>query len=289
MKQALIAADAAVGPAGLHAAIGLFVALRFGLALLVLPIARPRLLAGLSGAAWSGGALLGFLLWSGFLLQMLGLEGVSPAVSAFLTSLYVLFTAVLQVVIQRRPVGVWLWVGAVLATLGAGFIDGPPQLSFGVPEWLTVLCAFVFALHILATDAVTKRVEPLAVTWTSFAWTALGGLLVVAWTLGRDSGPDVEQLLELVRDRAFLQPMVLSSVLATALALSLMNVYQRELAPMRAAILYAIEPIWASCIALALGLQHLGAWLFVGGAALLAGNLIAEWGAAYGRQRADQP
>ncbi len=285
MKQALLAAEEVVGARGVPAAIGLFVALRFGLALFVLPAARPALLRGLDGPAWSGGAVLGALLLAGFLLQMLGLEGVSPAVSAFLTSLYVLFTALLQVAVQRRPVGAGMWAGAVLATLGAGFIDGPPHLAFGVPEWLTVACAFVFALHILATDRVTRRADPLAVTWASFAFTAVGGAAVVAWAVARDGGPDTAQLVALASAPAFLVPMVLSAVLATALALSLMNVYQRELAPMRAAILYAIEPIWAAGIAAALGLQPLGAWLVVGGAALLAGNLVAEWGAAYGRQR----
>ena len=290
MKQALIAAEAHLGVAGSRAAIGLFIAQRFGLALLVLPLARPRLLTRISRSVWRGGALLGTLLLSGFLLQMLGLGGVSPAVSAFLTSLYVLFTALLQVALQRRPLGPFLWIGAVLATLGAGFIDGPPQLSFGLAEWLTVACAFVFALHILATDAVTKRVDPLAVTWVSFAWTAMGGVFVLIWALSRTAGPTAHQLRRLSFDPAFLLPVALSSVLATALALSLMNVYQRELAPMRAAILYALEPIWAAAIALVLGLQPLSTWLFAGGAALLGGNLIAEWGAAaYGRQRGNQP
>ena len=57
-----------------------------------------------------------------------------------------------------------------------------------------------------------------------------------------------------------------------------MNVFQRELDPVRAAILYAIEPVWAALIAIALGLGEADRWLWIGGLALLGGNLIAELG-----------
>ena len=41
-----------------------------------------------------------------------------------------------------------------MVTIGAAFISRPPQLSFDTPEWLTVLCAVLFAAHIVATDKV---------------------------------------------------------------------------------------------------------------------------------------
>jgi drug/metabolite transporter (DMT)-like permease len=168
----------------------------------------------------------------------------------------------------------------VLATFGAGFINGPPQLSFGLPEWLTVACAFVFALHILLTDAVTRRVSPLAVTEASFVVVAAGSSAVLACGLLLPGAPTLASVAALAFERDFLVPMLLASLLATVVALTLMNVFQRDLDPVRAAVLYAIEPVWAAVIAIALGLAHAGAWLWIGGIALLAGNLIAEVGAA---------
>ena len=69
----------------------------------------------------------------------------------------------------------------------------------------------------------------------------------------------------------------MTSLLATVVAISMMNVFQRDLDPVRAAILYAIEPIWASIFAIALGLAVADVWLWVGGSALFAGNLVAEF------------
>jgi drug/metabolite transporter (DMT)-like permease len=211
-------------------------------------------------------------------MQMFGLQGVSPPVSAFLTSLYVVFTALMTTVRTRRPVGGALLVGTLLATFGAGFIGGPPQLAFGPAEGLTVGCAFVFAVHILVTDAVTRRHDPLALTFVSILTVALGSAVLAGSGLVGEAAAPWSLAVELALDREFLVPMLCSSLLATVLALSLMNLFQREVDPVRAAILYAVEPVWASLIALVLGLARADAWLWIGGAALLTGNLAAELG-----------
>ena len=275
MKQANDAADRVLGPGGGAVGIGLFMSLRFGLAALLM-LASRRVRAGLTPAVWRGGAVIGGLLLAGFLLQMFGLRGVSAPVSAFLTSLYVVFTALLTAWFARRTPSRTLVAGALLATFGAGFIQGPPQLSFGPAEWLTVGCAFVFAVHILATQQVTLRVPPLPVTLTTFVWVTLGSLATLAVGVARSHGTLEGGLVELALAPDFAAPLLLASLLATVLALTLMNTYQRELDPVRAAILYAIEPVWASLAAIGLGQSGVDGWLLLGGAALVTGNLIAE-------------
>src|SRR5688572_7755203 len=137
MKQAVSASGRILGPAGSTAGVGLFMSARFGIAAALLAL-LPGARRGLDRGAWSAGVVLGALLLAGFLFQMVGLEGISPAVSAFLTSLYVIFTAALLWARTRKPVGAWLALGAALSTFGAGFIGGPPHISFGRAEWLTV-------------------------------------------------------------------------------------------------------------------------------------------------------
>lgn len=295
MKQARIAADRVLGAGHPFAGVGLFLFLRFAFAALVLFVCVPAA-RRLDRAAWSGGLVLGGLLWLGFVLQMFGLDGVSPAVSAFLTSLYVLFTAGLHARLERRGVGKALIVGALLATAGAALIGGPPSgeavarpASSGgfayLGELLTVGCAFVFAVHILATDRITRSTPALPVTVTSLVVVALGSLALLGVDALGARDTDVSTWWSLCRDGEFLLPLVLSSVLATALAISLMNVFQRALDPVRAAILYALEPIWAACAGLLYGTDEFTTWLLVGGSLLVGGNLIAELGSA-AQQRA---
>jgi len=278
MKQALDAVQLGLGAAHASAGIALFMVLRFGIAAACIAAFVPASRRGLSREVWIGGFWIGLVLFGGFVLQMMGLEEVSPAVSAFLTSLYVLFTAVITAGIDRRAPSLGLFVGVVLATLGAGFIRGRPELAFNTGEILTVACAVLFAVHILVTDRVTKRLPPMPVTLTSFVWVSAGGLVMLIPSLLSREGPGIVAVLDLAAMPAFALPLGLSSVLATVLALSLMNLFQRRLDPVRAAVLYAFEPIWAALFGIAAGTDRFTTYLWLGGALLLAGNLFAELG-----------
>ena len=56
----------------------------------------------------------------------------------------------------------------------------------------------------------------------------------------------------------------------------LLNLLQRFLHPVQAAIIYALEPVWATIFALGLGMTSWTGWIAVGGGALLIGNLMVE-------------
>jgi drug/metabolite transporter (DMT)-like permease len=281
MKQSLNAAERSLGHPGGAPVVALYLGLRFGLAALILAF-WPRARRGLDRGAWRGGAILGVLLFAGFLFQMVGLEGVSPPVSAFLTSLYVVFAAIFAAWMRRARPHLALLAGVALATFGAGFIEGPPHLTFGRAEWLTVVCAFIFALHILATDRITKAHAPVPVTLAMFVWTAGLGAAALPITMLRAGAPSAADLVNLLREPAFSTPLVLATLFATVLALTLMNQFQRELDPVRAAILFSLEPVWTTLIAMIAGFGRPSVWLWIGGGALVAGNLIAEWGVGTG-------
>src|SRR5262245_17203084 len=171
MKQSLDSAQRVLGRPGGPTVVIAYLGVRFAIASVLLAL-WPRARRAVDRGAWRGGAVLGVILFAGFLVQMTGLEGVSPPVSAFLTSLYVVFAAILSAWQHKARPHLPFVIGVVLATLGAGFIEGPPHLSFGPAEWLTVASAFVFGLHILATDKFTKAHHPLGVTLAMFVCTA---------------------------------------------------------------------------------------------------------------------
>lgn len=274
MKTALDASALHLGGDSAGFAIALYLFVRFAggaAALLVLPRTRESLRAP---GVWRAGAWLGGLLLLAFVLQLYGLLGVDPAVSAFLTSLYVLFTAVIIRFRRGARVDVALLAGVVLATVGAAWIGGPPALAFDGPEWMTVAGAFVFAVHIVATDVLTRDVPATGVTAASLVVVAGGALLltgVMAAVAGLPPG-----LGALIADSRYAVAVILSAVLASALAIALMNRYQKDLPPVRAAILYALEPVWAAVFAVSLGFAPATRWLFIGGGALILGNLVAE-------------
>jgi drug/metabolite transporter (DMT)-like permease len=275
MQQSLDAAAAALPNIPEDDVVVFFVMMRFVLAAGLLVLVFPRARAGLANKeVWKGGAWLGLIVWGGFLLQMLGLTDVTPAVSAFLTSLYVVFTALIGVALGRQKLTGFAILGVLLATFGAGWISGPPQLNFGVGEWLTVGCAFLFGAHIIVTDRVTKIVDPIEVTATMIL-TVAALSTVVYLVMAFDT---ISEFVGLMSNTDFLFPLLCCAILGSLVALLVLNMYQKEVTPVRAAILYALEPVWAMLGSLLLGLEgDVTFWLPVGAAALLIGNLVVEY------------
>jgi|TARA_B110000116_G_scaffold120243_1_gene104238 drug/metabolite transporter (DMT)-like permease len=255
----------------------LFVSLRFGFAIFLFFIFVPSLKKEVQGyQVWNDGFILSIFMLGGFVFQMIGLAGISPAVSAFLTSLYVLFTALILAWYAGKLQSRNLILGVVLATLGAGFIQGPPHLHYDISEWLTILCAIMVAGHIIFTDISTKRVSPIGLAFTSITISTLLCILLFNFFLFLDVGK--VDIVGLLLDTQFLYPLLLSSIFGTFGALVLVNLYQKYLDPVRAAILYGLEPVWATILAIYLDMAEFTFWLILGGSLLLIGNLIAELG-----------
>ncbi|MCS5525737.1 MAG: DMT family transporter [Candidatus Poseidoniaceae archaeon] len=271
MKQALNALGPEVGEFSRTGVVGTMVAARFFIALVLLGILSQKARGGLTSKEnWIGGLILGSLMLAGFVLQMIGIDSVNPSVSAFLTSLYVVFTALLSTwMSERRPTRVMI-LGVLLATFGAGFIDGPPHIVWGLAEILTVLCALFFALHIIYTDKITKRLDPISVTMTSFAVVVAGATLI-----GLVSARDVS-VVSVVWQEGVILPLLCLGIFGSLVCILALNAFQRHLNPTHAAIIYAFEPVWATLYGLAEGLVDISIWLGIGGGALLIGNMIVE-------------
>lgn len=273
MKQALNALQPEIETYGSNKVVGVLVAARFAIAAVVMFAFFPKARAALrQPEQWKGGAVLGGLMLVGFVTQMIGLDEINPAVSAFLTSLYVVFTALITILMTKSQPSRVLMFGVLLATFGAGFIQGPPHLTWGFGEALTVVCAVFFALHIIYTQRITQAMDPVGVTQTSFAVVALGAVLM---TLLLGGGRSMAEW-DFVLDDGVLLPVLCLGIGGSFFCLLLLNMYQRYLHPIQAAIIYAFEPVWATMYGLGLDLVDWSSWILVGGGALFLGNIVVE-------------
>ena len=270
MKQALNSLDGELTQYTTAGVVGVIVCSRFLIAFVaLLPFSSEARRALTSKEDWKGGFILGGLMLAGFVLQMIGIESVSPSVSAFLTSLYVVFTAILSVKISDRKPTRMMVLGVGLATIGAGFIDGPPHIVWGLGELLTVVCAFFFALHIIYTDKITKQLNPIAVTSTSFAVLVVGAG-IVALIASRDV-----MVFESAWQDGVIIPLLCLGLFGSLACILMLNAFQRHLNPTHAAIIYSFEPVWATLYGWQQGLVEVSIWLTMG-LLLLLGNIIVE-------------
>ena len=216
------------------------------------------------------GVVAGALLFGGYAAQTVGLQSTSPSTSAFVTGLYVVITPVIESVRLRRLPPHPVVIGVVLATIGLALLTGA-SFDIGRGVWLTLLCAFLFACHIVYVGASSHRAPPLAFTGVQLAMVA-----------GLSIPPTAVDGLGTVTAFAVFA-VVFTGVACSAVALPLQVWGQRRIPATRAALILLAEPVFAGLASWATG-ERLDAGQLVGAIVILGGIVISELGT---RTRAD--
>lgn len=260
------------------------VAVRFGLAALILAVWRGRGFARFTRLELWQGAGLGFFGGIGLLLQMDGVMRIPASTSAFLTQGYCVWVP-LWVAFRRRerPSGSLLLSGAmvlagvaVLANLRAS------DLRPGRGEAETLAASLLFAGQILWLERpvfASNRAVP--VTLAMFAAVAM--LVLPAALLAGGCG---RVWAAVFRSKPAAGLTVFLAVICTLVPYTLMNRWQRCLPAFQASLIYACEPLFTSLFVLFLPAQlsqlaavHypnevIGWHLLLGGGLVVAANLL---------------
>lgn len=248
----------------------LFLGLRFTLAALVLAIVFrgwERVPGANRAREWRVGLLAGVLLFSGYLFQTWGLLDTTPSKSAFITGLNIVLVPLFVALFQRRLPQPPEWAGISTATVGMGLMTLDPQtLAVRWGDALTFVCAFVFSVHILLLGRYSPQVSIRNFTLTQVA-TAAGLALLFA------------PVAEPIRFRPTPQlgvAVAITAILATALAFGLMTWAQKHTSPTRAALIFALEPVFAAVTSYMVLGERLAPRALAGAALILAGVLLVE-------------
>ncbi len=250
----------------------LFVGLRFTLAAIVLaPVLAAAPSAARNATALAGGLVTGTLLFAGYALQTLGLERTTPSRSAFITGTAVVFTPLISVILRIRRPSPTSVAGAILATWGLYLLTRPAG-GPGIGDGLTLGCAICFAGHLIAIDHWTRRAHPGVIATGQVALTGLLGLLT-AFTLEPIGLGEVR----FTPTPRLIVAIAVTALLATALALWIQTTVQAWTTPTRAAIILALEPVFAALTSWLFEGEILGRGGIAGAALILAGMIVAEW------------
>jgi drug/metabolite transporter (DMT)-like permease len=259
-----------------------FIALRFlvgGSVLLLAALVRERAHL-LRARTWRDGAALGALLYAGFATQTAGLVFTTPAVSAFLTATSVAFVPVLAVVFLRDPVGRGAWTGVALAFAGLVALTWPGGgIRFGPGEALTIGTSLAFATHFIATSHLTSRTPPLTLAGVQIAVAAGLALLTLPLdgALARVGATPVAPAPLFAPLPAITWLEVLGMGLgATALAFFLQTWAQRTVPATQVAVIFALEPVFATIASAVLLGERFGLRAGIGMALILAGMIVVS-------------
>jgi drug/metabolite transporter (DMT)-like permease len=256
----------------------LFNLLRMSLAFVALAVINYRQLRHISRRALFSGFIVGLFLAAGYQFQTAGLALTTPAKSAFITGLVVIFVPIFTLVPVLRspntPAQRWTTaLGALLAFTGLLLLTTPNGTSFrnvfvsiSLGDLLTLVCAIAFAGHLLALAHTSKQV-PVA----QLATLQIGvAALIMAITLPLGGRPHLSPTPRL------LLALAITSLLATAAAFTIQSWAQQHLPATHTAVLLTLEPVFACLTSFLVLHEHLGHRSLLGAALILTGIATIE-------------
>jgi len=262
------------------------VAPRFGLAVVFMALWYRDRLRRPTGKEVRQGLWLGFFAAGGMLLQNDGLQFTTASTSAFLTQLYAVMIPIWIAFRQRQHPGRRVWLSCALVLVGAAILSrfDVRHVRLGRGEWETIASSFFFMGQILWLENRSfAGNRSLHVTFIMFATEAAIFLLCTALLR-----PSPATLLTPWTSPSWLALTLLLTFFCTFAAFSLMNAWQPKISATEAGLVYCVEPIFASLLALFLPAwfsawagvsyanEHLTWTLLVGGGLITLANLVIQ-------------
>lgn len=224
-----------------------------------------------SRTAWRDGALLGVIALASYVTQAIGLEYISANRSAFLTSTNVLMVPFLGLLLGGR-LSLQVVGAAVLACVGVGLMSWEGGANL-LGDSLTLACALSYAIYVIL---LSRRIH--AHDSRTLAATQIVSMAVIGVIWMMITHPHADALAALAsRARPVALPLIYLGVVASAGMLFLQAVGQRRVSAEKAAVIYAMEPVFAALFAWLWLHETLGTRGLIGGALVVLAVILGEW------------
>lgn len=220
------------------------------------------------------GLVIGGLLAAGMTLQVVGQVETSASKAAFLTGISVVLTPFAAFARTRSLPSLENGAGISLAAIGFFLLTFPAGGgSVNRGDLLVFGCAILFAFYIVEMSLRTPLHDAFCLTAIQLGVVAAtAGVLAAA---GRIAGWPLESRA-VVWEGTFLRGVLYLGTIGTVGTFLSQTWAQRHMSATHAAIIFALEPVWAALFAAWFLGERLGARGYWGGALVLAGIVVSE-------------
>lgn len=242
-----------------------FLCVRFIMTFMVLV---PTLRGAQFRAALRPGLALGTLLLCIFLSETYGVAQTSASNAAFLISLCVVLTPIVEwLVFGNRPTGEAIALGG-LSLAGAMLLTGTFGVDMNRGDWLILLAALLRAVMMCATRRMLQNAEipALALTAVQVGVVGFGSLIILLFTAG--------SLPPLPSETSFWTATVYLVLFCTLFAFFAQIYALRYTAPTRASLLMGAEPLFGACFAVMWLGEQLTPLAWCGGVLIVVASML---------------
>ncbi len=181
-----------------------------------------------------GGTACGAILAVASALQQLGILNSTVGKAGFITTLYIIFVPLFGLVLKKH-VGKNIWVGVVIAIVGLYLLCITSGFSLTAGDTYLILCAIVFAFHILTIDHFSPLTDGVRMACIQFF--VAGVLNSIPMFLFE--APTIESIA------AAWLPVLYTGVLSSGIAYTLQIIGQKYTQPTIASLVMSFESVVA--------------------------------------------
>jgi drug/metabolite transporter (DMT)-like permease len=208
------------------------------------------------------GLFIGVALFFGYGFQTVGLQYTTPANAGFITGLSVVIVPFLSLVLLKYKPGIYSIAGVVCAFCGLFFLSFH-NYEMNIGDFLVLLCAVSFAMHIILVGKYAPVHDPVLLTTVQIGMVAvLSGI----FSINQES----------VLNATVIHALIITALFATVFAFLIQNMAQEHTPPTRTAVIFAMEPVFAAVCSYVLINEVFTVRKIVGCVLILAGMLITE-------------
>lgn len=212
---------------------------------------------------WS--VFAGLALFAAAGVQQIGLQYTSSANSGFITAFYILFVPLIGLLFRHKAPKS-LWAGILICIPGFYLLSVTGDFVVSKGDWLTLICAVLWACQILIIDHVSGKGDPIRIAFLQFVvcaiLSALSGLLFESCSLS------------LIK--AASGAVAYAGVMSVGIAFTLQVVCQKRCPPGPAAVMMSLEAVFAAIAGYLVLNQAITGRAIMGCGLILCGVLVVQ-------------
>lgn len=241
-------------------------AVRFLLAAVLMGLISIKSLKGITKAEVMAGGLMGVALFTGFALQIVGLQYTTPSKNAFLTALNVVIVPFIAFLILKKKIGVKGVLGALMSVAGVALLSLDRNFSLGLGDGLTLICAVGFAFQIFLTSEFVKKYRTTVLNFVQMTTAFLLSVLCLAAFGEADFA---------VTSKGWLSVLYLG-VISTTVCYLLQTVSQKYVDETKAAIILSMESVFGTVFSIIILREIITLRMVIGSAVILVAVIVSN-------------
>ena len=181
-----------------------------------------------------GGICCGIALCVASNLQQFGVKYTTVGKAGFITALYIVLVPIFGIFLKKK-VGVKVWISVAISVVGLYLLCMTEKLSISKGDFLVLLCAIVFSIHILVIDHFSPLVDGVRMSCIQF-W--ITGILS-AIPMFLFEKPSLSAIF------AAAVPLLYAGVMSSGVAYTLQIVAQKDADPTVASLILSLESVFS--------------------------------------------